>query len=83
MPQALPSRKHGVNGKLKELRKIINRNANYCKKELESIRRNQEKLENSFAEMKTQLKAMNNSMNNAEERISDLKDIILEATKAK
>ena len=68
---------------LKELRKIINRNANYCKKELESIRRNQEKLENSFAEMKTQLKAMNNSMNNAEERISDLKDIILEATKAK
>ena len=68
---------------LKELRKVINRNVNYCKKELESIRRNQEKFKNSFAEMKTELKAMNNSMNNAEERISDLKDIIIEITKAK
>lgn len=47
------------------------------------MRRNQEKLENSFAEMKTELKAMNNSMNNAEERISDLKDIIIEITRSK
>ena len=47
------------------------------------MRRNQEKLENSFAKMKTELKAMNNSMNNAEERISDLKDIIIEITEAK
>ena len=68
---------------LKELRKVIDRNAGYCKKELESMRRNQEKLENSFAKMKTELKAMNNSMNNAEERISDLKDIIIEITEAK
>ena len=33
--------------------------------------------------MKTELKAMNNSMNNAKERISDLKDIIIEITEAK
>ena len=37
---------------LKELRKAIDRNAEYCKKELETINRNQEKLENSFAEIK-------------------------------
>ena len=52
---------------LKELRKVINRNADYCKKELETIRRSQEKLETSFAEMKAELKAMNSRMNNAEE----------------
>ena len=34
---------------LKELRKAINRNADYYKKELETISRSQEKLENSFA----------------------------------
>ena len=44
---------------LKELRKAISRNADYCKKELETIRRSQEKLENSFAEMKAELKARN------------------------
>ena len=52
---------------LKELRNVIDRNADYCKKELESIRRSQEILENSFAEMKAELKAMNSRMNNAEE----------------
>ena len=31
---------------LKELRKAINRNANYCKKEQGTIIRSQEKLEN-------------------------------------
>ena len=41
---------------LKKLRKAINRNAEECKKELETIKRNQEKLENSFAEMKAELK---------------------------
>ena len=44
---------------LKELRKAIKRNAEYCKKQLEIIKRSQEKLENSFAEMKAELKAMN------------------------
>ena len=34
------------------LRKAIDRNADCCKKELETIKRSQEKLENSFADMK-------------------------------
>ena len=50
---------------MKELRKVINRNAHYCEKELETIRRSQEKLEHSFAK-KAELKAMNRRMNNAE-----------------
>ena len=37
------------------------------KEELETIRQNQEKLENSFPETKAELKAVNNRMNNAEE----------------
>ena len=38
---------------LKELRKAINTNADYCKKKLETIKRSQEKLENSFEELKS------------------------------
>ena len=34
-----------------------------------TIRRSQEKLENSFAKIKAELKVMNNTMNNAEKRI--------------
>ena len=41
--------------------------SNQQKKELETIRRNQEKLENSFAKMKAELKAMNSTINNREE----------------
>ena len=63
---------------LKELRKVINRNKDYCKKELETTSRSQEKLENSFVEMKAKLKSMNSRMNNAEEQISDLEDRIME-----
>lgn len=44
---------------LRELRKAINRNANCYKKELGTIRRSQEKLENSFAKVKVELKVMN------------------------
>ena len=44
--------------------------------------RSQEKLGNSFAEMKPELKTMNNRMNNAEERISDLEDRIMEITQS-
>ena len=40
---------------LKELRKAINRNADYYKKVMETIRRSQEKLENSFVKMKAEL----------------------------
>ena len=43
------------------------------KKELETIKRKQEKLENSFAEMKAELKVMNSRLNNAEELISDVR----------
>ena len=52
---------------LKELRTDMNNNADYFRKELENIRRNMEKLENSFAEAQTELKALNSKMNNAEE----------------
>ena len=41
-----------------ELR-TANSNAVYLKKELETLRRSQEKLENSFHETKVELKAMN------------------------
>ena len=40
--------------------------------ELENIKRNQEKLENSFAEIKAELKAMKGRINKAEEWITDL-----------
>ena len=52
---------------MKDLRVDINHNADYIRKELENIRRNQEKLENSFAEIQTELKALKSKMNNAEE----------------
>ena len=52
---------------LKELREDTNSNADSLRKELENIRRSQEKLENSFAEIQTELKALKARMNNAEE----------------
>ena len=52
---------------LKELRKTINRNADYCKKALEVIKMSQEKLGNSFAETKGELQAMNSRLINVEE----------------
>ena len=48
----------------KELREDMNNNADSLRKELENIRRSQEKLENTFAEKQTKLKTR---MNNAEE----------------
>ena len=63
---------------MKELRKPIDINADYCKKKLEIVKRGQEKLENSFPETKTELKQMNSRVNNAEERISDLEGRIME-----
>ena len=41
---------------LKELRKIIGRNTDYCNKELEATKRNQSKLDNFTAKMKTSYK---------------------------
>ena len=52
---------------LKELREDMNSNADSFRKELENIRRSQEKLENSFAEIRTELKAIKIRINNAEE----------------
>ena len=65
---------------LKESRKAININAKYFKKELKNIERNQEKLANSFAERKTELKAINSRMDNMKERINGLDDRIMEIT---
>ena len=51
-------------------------------RKLKNIKRNIEKLENSFAEMQTELKALKSRMNNAEEWISDFKDRIMEITQS-
>ena len=53
---------------LKELKRTIHSNEGYCTKRLETRRRSQEKLENSFAETKAELKATSSRMNNTEER---------------
>ena len=45
---------------------IINKNANYCNKELETIKKDQSKLDNLTAKIKTQPKAINSKLNNAE-----------------
>ena len=45
----------------------MDRNVDYCKKDLESIKRSQLKLENSSAEMKAELKAINRKLKNTEE----------------
>ena len=67
---------------MKELKADMNSNADYFRKELENIRRNQEKLENSFAETQIVLKALKSTMNNAEEWISDLEHKIMEITQS-
>ena len=45
----------------------MNSNADSFKKELDNIRKDIGKLENSFAEMQTELNALKCRMNNAEE----------------
>ena len=50
---------------IKELRADKNNNADYFRKELENMRRNVEKLENSFSELQTELEAIKSRMNNA------------------
>ena len=52
---------------MKELRADIDSNAGYFRKELENIRRHQEKLENSFAEMQIELKALKSRISNVGE----------------
>ena len=52
---------------LKELRKIINKNEDHCNKELETMKVNQSKLDNSITRIKTNLEAMNSRLNDTEE----------------
>ena len=65
---------------MKEIRVDINSNVDYFRKDLETIRRSQEKLDKSFAETQAELKALKSRMNNAEEWIIDLEDKIVETT---
>ena len=46
----------------------------YFKKELETLKKSQGKLENSLVETKAELKALKGKLNNAEEWMSDLED---------
>ena len=52
---------------MKQLRADMNSNLGYIRKQLENIRRSQERSENSFPETKVELKALKSRMNNAEE----------------
>ena len=63
---------------LTELRNIFKRNADHCNKELETIKMNQSKIDNSVTEIKTNLETMNSRLNDTEEQISDLEDRIME-----
>lgn len=63
---------------LKELRRIISRNADCCNKKLE-IMKSQSKLDNSTVEIKSELKEINSKLNNAEQ-LSDVKDTVFQIT---
>lgn len=52
---------------LKDLRKSINRSADSYKKELKTEMKSQLRLENSFVKIKTELKAVNTKLNDAEQ----------------
>ena len=65
---------------LKELRRAISRNAELSKRKLETIKRNQEKFKNSFAKPKAKLMAVNSTVSNAEELVSDLENGTMEIT---
>ena len=67
---------------MKELGTDMNSNVDYFRKELENIRRIQEKFKNSLAELQAEFKALKSRMNNAEEQISDSEDRIMEITQS-
>ena len=52
---------------LTNLRKIVNRNADHCNRELETIKMNQSKIQNSIAEIKINLETMTSRLNGTEE----------------
>ena len=59
---------------LKRFREDKHCNTDSLRKEIENIRRSQEKLENSFADLQCELRAVRAGRNNAGERISDVED---------
>ena len=65
---------------LNTLRKIINRNADYWNKRLETINMNQWKIDNLMSELKSYQEAMNSWLNDTEEWISNLEDRRMEIT---
>ena len=58
----------------------MNRSAESLRRELEHMRRSQEKLENSLAETQTERKAIKTRRNNADEGISEVEDRTMELT---
>ena len=67
---------------LKELEMDFNSNRDYFKMKLETIRRSQEKLENSFVNIKAKLKAFYTKMKITEEQLCAFEDTIMEITKS-
>ena len=61
---------------------MIDGNADHCNKELQSIKKNQSKLDSSIGEIKTNLEAINSRLNNKEEWISYLEDRIMGITQS-
>ena len=57
---------------------IINRNADYCNKELETIKMNQSKTDNSIAKIKINLHTVKSRLNDTEEQVSYLEARIME-----
>ena len=65
---------------LKELCENMYGKADSLRKDVDNIRRSQEKLENSFAVIQMVLKEIKTRMNKAEEQISDVEDRIMQIT---
>ena len=57
----------GIKTKYQQIKSGINSDADSFRKEIENMRRNIEKLENSFGEMQTELKVLELLITNAEE----------------
>ena len=64
----------------KKWRKAIDGNADYCKKGTRNYKKEPRKLRKVICKDKTELKAMSSTMNNSEERISDLEDRLMAIT---
>ena len=63
---------------MKSLREDIKSNADYLEWKQKKIRRSQEKVENIFVEMQTELKALKTRMNKSEEQVSNQENRIME-----